>query len=446
MGFEMILSPERIAAMTSTGYWGAGCFSECTLLDQLEISVSTMPDKIAVVGREGGTGRYTSISYRQLDRQSRRAATGLAELGVKRGEVVSMILPNWLEFVVLHFACLRCGAVTSPLLPTLRDRELSFVLKLTESKIVVVPEAFGNIDYPRMIEGLQPKLPDLQHLLVVGGKGGYSFEEVLLKRRWEDDEAAAERLFAGRRLLANDMAQIIFTPGAMGEPKGVMHTSNTLLSSLAPYAGRLGLMRGDVVLMALPLAQQAGFIYGMMLAISLGAKLVLQDTWNAESAGRLIRDEGADYTVVSPTDLADILDMDKRGSSDFRSLRLIIVTDGPIPPLLVRQATERLGTKVLSSWGMTESGAVTVPNPDDPKDKIFETDGRALAGMEVRVIDDAGRPLAPPAEGRLQVRGAGNFVGYLKRPQYYTGDAEGWLAAGQMARIDEDGYVRICDR
>lgn len=444
MTFEMILSPERIAAMTSTGYWGAGCFSECTLLDHFDIPVSTMPDKIAIVGIGASTGRCTSLSYRQLDRLSRRAAAGLAALGVQRGEVVSIILPNWLEFVVLHLACLRCGAVTNPLSPILRHRELSFMLKLTESKVVVVPNVFGGIDYPRMIEELQPELPDLQHLLVVGGKGNSSFEDILLNRRWEDDEAEIERLFASRRLLANDMAQIIFTPGTKGEPKGVMHTSNTLLSSIAPYVGRLGLTRGDVVLMALPLAHQTGFIYGMMLAISLGAKLVLQDVWSAETASRLIHDEGASFTVASASILSDIIDAAISRLSDFRSLRMILASGAPIPRLLVQRATEQLGIKVMSSWGTTESGAVTVPGPDDLKDKIFETDGRALAGMEVRVVDEAGRDRPPPAEGRLQVRGAGNFVGYLKRPQYYEVDADGWLATGDLAKIDEDGYISIC--
>jgi cyclohexanecarboxylate-CoA ligase len=129
-----------------------------------------------------------------------------------------------------------------------------------------------------------------------------------------------------------------------------------------------------------------------------------------------------------------------------RTLRTWVCAGAPIPRVLVEAATKRLGAKILSGWGMTENGALTVTRPDDPPEKVFDTDGLPLHGHEIRIVDAEGRPLPPGAEGELQARGPGSFVGYLKRPQLFGTDAEGWFGTGDLARMDEDGYVRIVGR
>jgi cyclohexanecarboxylate-CoA ligase len=440
MGVDIILDGGRVAAATEAGLW-----RDETLLDHFDAACRTRPYKVAVTGYNSSRGRTLTLSYRQLDRLSRRAAAALARLGVAKGDVVSAILPNWCEFPLVHLACLRIGAITNPLMHILRQRELGFMLKLAPSKVLIVPRSFRDFDYPGMIAELRPDLPGLRQVLVVGGDGKDSFEQALLQAP-EPDAAAVAALFAARRLNANEPVEILYTSGTTGEPKGVMHTSNTLLSSLDPCRKRLRLDADDVVLMASPLAHQTGFIYGMMLAFCLGAKLVLQDIWNAGQAARLIEDEGVSFTMASTPFLSDLCDAAASQRRKLESLRVFIAAGAPIPQVLVRRAEAALGARIMSGWGMTENGLVTVTGLDDPEDKVSGTDGRAFESMEVRVVGTSGEPLPANAEGRLQARGAGNFVGYLKRPQYYEMDAEGWFETGDIARMDESGFIRICGR
>lgn len=440
MGVDITLSAERVAAATNAGFW-----ADKTLLGYFDAACRARPDMVAVTGYNSSRSRTVTLSYRQLDRLSRRAAAGLARLGVEKGDVVSAILPNWCEFPLVHLACLRIGAVTNPLMHILRQRELAFMLKLAESKVLIVPRSFRDFDYPGMIAGLRPDLPDLRHVLVVDGEGDTAFELVLLQAP-EQDAASVAALFAERRPGANEPVQILYTSGTTGEPKGVMHTSNTLLSSLEPCRKRLRLSADDVVLMASPLAHQTGFIYGMMMAFVLGGKLVLQDIWNAEQAARLIEDEGVSFTMASTPFLSDLGNAAAATRHDLGTLRVFIAAGAPIPQVLVSRAEAALGARIMSGWGMTENGMVTVTGLDDRGDKISGTDGRAFESMEVRVVGTAGEPLPASAEGRLQARGAGNFVGYLKRPQYYEMDADGWFETGDIARMDEAGFIRICGR
>ena len=435
MTFATRLTPARAAAMKTAGLW-----RDRTLLDYLQAAVIANPDKIAVTALDVTSGRQRSCTYRQLDRLSRRVAGGLMAMGVHAGDVVSIQLPNWIEFIILHLACLRCAAITNPLMPFLRHRELSFMLGLAESKVLVAPQRFRDFDYQPMIESLRPGLPGLVDYLLVGGEGDHSFEQRLLERRWEDEHPT------GRALSPDSVIEILYTSGTTGEPKGVMHTSNTLLSSVPVYCGRLGLGPDDVALMASPLAHQTGFIYGMVVSTVLGAKCVLQDIWKADVAARLIQDEGVTYTMASTPFLSDLTDEAVQGRWDFGRFRVFLSAGAPIPTSLVKAARERLGAHVLSGWGMTENGLVTSTLTTDPEEKGVYTDGFAFESMELRVVDGRKRVLPPDAIGRLEARGAGNFVGYLKRPEFNAFDADEWFDTGDLARMDADGYIRITGR
>jgi cyclohexanecarboxylate-CoA ligase len=433
MNFDPILSPERVAATRAAGHW-----RDAVLTDFLDRNVAEQPSAVALVDHNSMTGERTALTYRELAARARWIAANLARLGVGRGDVVSFQLPNWWQFVALHLACLRLGAATNPLMPIFRERELEFMLGLAESKVLVVPRRFRDVDYPRMAAGLRAKLPKLEHVFVVGGDGETAFEARLL--------AADEPAPGFVRPHPDEVIQVLYTSGTTGEPKGVMHTSNTLFSNIAQYVERLGLGRSDTVLMASPLAHQTGFLYGLVMPIYLGAKAVLQDVWQPDRAGEIIAQEGVTFTMASTPFLADLAEAAARRPENLRSLRIFLSAGAPIPRVLVRRAAEALGATIISCWGMTENGGVTTTKPADPPEKAFETDGCPLPGMEVRVVDADNRPLPAGEEGRLQVRGCSNFVGYLKRPQLHATDADGWFETGDLARMDGDGYIRITGR
>lgn len=437
MEFERNRLLARRQAMRAAQLW-----RDETLLDHLARAVARAPDKPAIVARRSETGEEARISYRALDRLSDLVALSLRERGVGRGEVVSFQLPNWWEFPVLHLACLKIGAVSNPLMVIFRERELGFMLGLAEAKVLVVPARFRGFDYPAMVAGLRPRLPALRHVFVAGGEGETAFDALLAPRSGEGARASLRGLGAG----PDDVIQLLYTSGTTGEPKGVMHTSNTMLSNLAPFAERLGLGEGDVIHMPSPLAHQLGFMYGLVLPVMLGATAVLQDVFTAEEMARQIRAEGATFTMGATPFLNDLTEHVARTGQGTPSLRAFVSAGAPIPRALVAKARQTLGAAIVSAWGMSENGAVTTTRPDDPEEKTTATDGCPLPGMELRVVDAAGRAVPVGEEGRLQVRGCSNFVGYLKRPDLDTTDAEGWFDTGDLARMDADGYIRIAGR
>ncbi|HAC59652.1 MAG TPA: cyclohexanecarboxylate-CoA ligase, partial [Rhodobiaceae bacterium] len=255
--FDPVLTRKRVEAMNAGGFWPGK-----TAAGYLDGCIAEMPDKTAVVDFNSMTNEATRLSYRDFGKIVERIAVGLAELGVEKGDVVSCQLPNWWQFTALHLACVRIGAVTNPLMPIFRERELSFMLGLAESKVLVIPRAFRSFDYPAMVANIRAGLPQLKNVLVIGGDGETSFEKVLLDTPWEQRRDAG-RLFAARRPDPDDVTQLMYTSGTTGEPKGVMHTSNTLLSNILICAERLGLGADDVMFMASPMAHQTGFMYGL---------------------------------------------------------------------------------------------------------------------------------------------------------------------------------------
>jgi cyclohexanecarboxylate-CoA ligase len=439
MRFDPILPPARVAAMKSQGYW-----RDRLLLDAFDARVAETPDKLAVVDSNSMTGESSRLTFRELARRVDRLAAGLVGLGVGKGDVVAWQLPNWWQFTALHLACLRIGAISGPLMPIFRERELSFMLGLAEVKVFVVPRAFRGFDHAAMARALRPSLPQLRHVLVVGGEGADSFEALLDPRRPEPTDIL--RLFAERQPAPDDVIEVQYTSGTTGEPKGVMHTSNTLLAQVDGFAERLRLSRDDVVLMASPMAHQTGFLYGLIMPALLGATAVLQDIWQPARAAAAVAAERVSFTMGATPFLSDLTELVASGGHDVSSLRVFVSAGAPIPRALVERAGPILGARIVSAWGMTENGGVTTTRLDDPPDKTISTDGACLPGMEIKVVDAEGRTLPAESEGVLKVRGPFNFVGYLKRPQLYGHDAEGWFDTGDLARIDADGYVRITGR
>jgi len=439
---SVILSPDRIAEMAAADLWPDRLVS-----DYLDAAAGTTPDNIAIVGHDPATGATSRVTFQELHSRSVRIACGLAALGVEPGDVVGVQLPNWWHYAALYTACVRIGAVINPLMPIFREHELEFMLGFAEARVLIVAQEFRGFDYPSMIETLRPALPQLQHVLVVGGRDPESaFENVLLDRAWEDETDAAA-LFRQRHPDPNDVTEVMYTSGTTGQPKGVMHTANTLLCKAALARELFDLSADDVVFMGSPLAHQTGFMYAVVLSIVNGSKCVLLDTWDALAAARLIDQERCTITLGSTPFLNDLVETPGVCDLDITSLRLFLCAGAPIPSVLVEKSQQvHPGLYVMSAWGMTEMGIATATYPNDPREKVVDTDGRALPHQEVRVVDETGAVVPPGAEGRLQSRCVTTFVGYLKRPADYGVDDAFWLDTGDNARMDTDGYIRITGR
>ena len=415
----------------------AGYWLDKTVDQLLSEAIARTPDKISIVADRADREQALRLTYRELGNLIDRAASSLNRLGVGPRDVVTVQLPNWWEFVVAAFACSKIGAIMNPVMPILRERELLYILNFCEAKVFIVPKVYRGFNYSAMAEGMRGELPYLKHLIVVDGENDSSFERALL---------ATEPVGKSADPRPDDMSVLMFTSGTTGEPKGVIHTSNSLIGCTKALTERFGLDASDVLLVASPVGHMTGYAAIVLLSVYLGGTMVLQDVWEPKHGVSLMAREGVTYTAASTPFLSDICDVVKAGAPSPASLRSFLCGGAPIPSVLIERAASELGIKVCSLWGMTEVLAATLTEPSRASDKSPTTDGRPLEGMEVRIVDFDGKPVPTGQSGRLLVRGCQMFTGYYKKSELKTFDAEGWFDSGDLAYMDGEGYIRISGR
>ena len=437
MIYETIITREQ-----SDRYRAAGWWPDRLLSDYLADAVRQASEKVAFVDAR------RRMTYAELSEQADRCALAFLAAGVRRGDAVTLQLPNWIEFVIVALGLERIGAVVSPVAPIFRERELRAMLRLSRSVAAVVPAGFRGHDHAAMFRRLQTETPALKTVIVVDGVSG----DGLLG--WDEFLAGGDALLPHRQMLdllrpqTDEVCEIMFTSGTTGEPKGVMHTPNTLAGVVQAAIAGQGMRADDVLHMASTLGHQTGFLYGLRQTIQLGATCVLQDVWDAAAFVDLIERERVSFTMGATPFLADTLrvpDLDRR---DLASLRLFVCGGAPIPQPLAEEAGRRLPCRLVPIWGMTENGAATAVMAGDPVAKITISDGRPYLGLEVAVRDGEGGELPSGSEGDLVVRGAYNFAGYSQGRRFTEQffDADGWFATGDRAVRDTDGFIRISGR
>lgn len=429
----VFLDERRLELERSRGVW-----PDRVITEYFDRWVAERPDDTAIIAFHDEDATTTRLSWRELAQAVTSIAHGLTACGVAKGDVVSFQLPNWWEFVAVHLACMRIGAVSNPLMPIFRHRELSFMVAHAESKVFIAPTRFRGFDHGALALDLKREIPTLEHVFLIGGKGDLSFEDALLAGM---RDTAIE---TGAGFGPNEVMQLLYTSGTTGEPKGAMHTSNTLIGTTLAFAARMQLGSQDVVFMPSPLAHQIGFEYGLLVSVLLGAPLVLMDIWSPTRAVELLETHEATYTFAATPFLADLASFPDIEGRSLEAFRLFVTSGAPIPPPLVRAAQEKLRAHIVAGWGMTECGILTMT--DLSGHKVHESDGYPLPHEEVRIVDEQGNEVLREQEGTLKIRGPALFVGYLKRPQLYDVDADGWFDTGDIARMDLQGYIRICGR
>lgn len=424
--------------MREAGFWVDKSYDEF-----LQGTIARTPDKLALIADRSDRSEKRHFSYAELGDAVARAAASLKRLGVGRGDIISVQLPNWWEFAVVVLAALRVGAVVNPLMPIFRERELSYILDFAETKVLVVPRLFRSFDHAAMAKSLQPSLPKLEHVLVVEGQGATGFDTALLS----GEERLAPAPIGGIGALPPDeMAVLMFTSGTTGSPKGAMHSLNTLIACTDSIAERLALDAHDALLVCSPLGHMTGFAAGMLLGLRIGATVVFQDIWEPNRGVTLMAANDVTFSAGATTFLADMCEAIAAGAPKPAKLRKFLCAGAPIPPALIDRAFRELDVKVCSQWGMTEALASTLTEPERALEKSSTTDGRPVAGVAVKVVRADGSSAPVGETSVLMVRGAQMFLGYHKRPDLEPFDSEGWFDTGDLAYIDDEGYIRINGR
>ncbi|HVM65470.1 MAG TPA: AMP-binding protein, partial [Acidimicrobiales bacterium] len=408
---DVVTAPDRRAAYERAGHW-----DQETLAARVRAHAAARPEATAVVDHDGAR-RHT---YGELDRDVRSLAGWLAEDGVTAGDVVSVQLPNWYEFVVAAVAAQRLGAVINPLLPVYRRKELLHVFTVAAPKVVFTPSTYRGHDHAAATaDAIAESGVKVHHVVVDGGLP----DGAPLGPTAHTEDAA-------------DVSELIFTSGTEAAPKAIMHTEQTANFSVRVAFSDLGMGTDDVVWMPSPIGHSTGFNYGVRFALYHGLPLVLQDRWDAATACDLIAGEGASYTLASTTFLQDLVGEAERRGVALPSMQRFGCGGAPVPPELVRRASAR-GIGVLRLYGSTEALVATWNRPWSPEDKKVATDGLAMTDVDVEVR----------ADGEIFTRGPNTCVGFYLDPDRTAATFDdGWVRSGDLATIDADGYLTVVGR
>lgn len=431
----------------SKPFYESGAWRRRTTLDDLHDQARVQPSTPAIVNHySSGEPQYT-LTWGELDDAVRRAALGLVDLGVARGEVVAFQLPNWWQFSVIYFACVQVGAIALPIMPIMRKREVGQALAVVGSRVFIVPARYRHYDYVGMALELRDSLNALEHVFVIGEgdppEGAKSFASYFLERD-ADTERYAE--LDQRAAKPDEIAVVKFTSGTTGEAKGVLHTHNTLFATTRAIPELMQLDSSDVVVMPSPLVHMSGFLYGLLMPMTWGMKAVYQDVWDGPTMLKLINQEGATWTMGATPYVIDLLETLRAEQTTLRGFKFSC-SGAPIPRHLTASA-EKVGVHLRPAWGLTEAGAVSFVAMSDPLEKAENTDGKASPWMEIKVSGDDGNTLPAGEEGALLIRGASRCLGYFDRPELTAAaiDDNGWLDTGDRGSLDDDGYVRVTGR
>lgn len=425
-----VLPRERIAHHERAGEWPCP-----DLTTALARRVTDTPTRVLFVTGE------ERISAPVLAERVSRLARGLRGLGVGPGDVVSWQLPNWLEGVLLTFALDRIGAVSNPILTIYREREVVFVVRQARSKVLVVPGVLRGLDHRELARTVRAEAPDLAHVVVARATPG-------------PHEVALEELCAAplddrppTPPGPHDVTAIFYTSGTTSDPKGVLHTPSTLGSFVRTHFTMTGRDRDLVGILWFPLAHIGGICAFGMGPVVNGTRAVFLEQFDPEAALDLIEREQV-TNAGGPTPIVQALLAAKGFAPErVRSVRQAGLGATDVPPELIRELRAKLGAFVSRSYGMTECPMATGGTPQDPEEKLVTTDGRAVPGVEVRTVDDAGREVAAGSEGEIELFGPQLCVGYVDaRLSAEAFTADGYLRSGDLAIKDAGGFVRITGR
>ncbi len=437
MFFETTLTKQRIEAMVEGGHW-----TDELLIDRFRHHAARKGDAPLVTDRLG------TLSWAQAAEQVDALSRGLLELGVVKGDVVQLQLPNRREFLLTVLAVEQIGAVINPVAPIFRSNEVSVMSDLARPVVVVTVSEFRNFGLADMHLELRERCPWVKHVVVVpagpgpGPADSMSWDALLERGRTSSID---DRTMALLRPSPNDVCEVMFTSGTTGQPKGVMHTQNTINAATDLWLERIA-PDCSTFHMSSTLAHQTGYLYGIRAPISAGAEVVYQEVWNAAEFAELIERHRIDASMGATPFLADLLALENLGQFDLSSFKAFVCAGAAIPLPVLERARDLLPCTVMPGWGMTETALSTTGRRDDSFDKRA-TDGSALPGNEVRVVDESGDPVGVGIEGDLQFRGSLAFVGYIQgRELTESCWRDGWFDTGDRAIKDADGYISISGR
>jgi fatty-acyl-CoA synthase len=428
-----------------------------------------------------------TLSYAEVVAESRRLADGLAALGVRRGDRVGLVMANHSEFVTLKFAIARAGAVAIPFNFLYRTEELAYVLAQSDCSVLITNQGFAGLDHAGMLDEIVPGWdgPDFADRAALGGGAPDRLRHVVLAERPGDGPrpdaltAAALAELGDRNPGAasgaghgpDDIADLLYTSGSTGSPKGVQVTHDAVLRTAYASALTRAYEDGRRILFSLPCYHMFGYVEGLLSATYVGGAVIMLPSFSAEAYLTAIEKHRATDMLCVPTMAVALVESPLRHKVDLSSLSAILCGSAPAPVWLWEQVERDFGvSEIVTGYGMTEcGGAMTLTLPEDDLVLTSTTVGRPkLAGpagvpgtehlglaalAQYRTADPTtGEALPDGAVGELVSTGPTTMLGYYAKPEETAAalhpDADGtiWLHSGDLGRVRPDGYLELTGR
>jgi acyl-CoA synthetase (AMP-forming)/AMP-acid ligase II len=404
----------------------------------------------------------TTLSFADLSERMRHTAQGYAALGVRPGDRVCVWAPNAWEWLVAGLAVSYAGAALVPLNTRYTGHEVVDIVARTQATLVVVADGFLGRDQTAELlaaaaehgaaelgaeADVVPGLPTVRAVVRLGEgdvPGTVSFEALEELGEGHDVDAAADGVGP------DDVADILFTSGTTGRPKGVLSAHRQTITAADVWATTGQVTEADRYLVISPFFHSYGYKVGIVTALLKGCTLFPMATFDAEEALRLVEAERITMIPGAPAIFHALLESPAFATTDTSSLRFANTGAANVPIALVERLQSELSFElVITAFGMTECVVGTMCRPGDPDELVASTCGRVVEGMELRIADpETGERRGPGEEGEVRFRGPLVMLGYLddERATAEAIDPDGWLRTGDVGVVDEEGYLRITDR
>ncbi len=407
----------RAADAYARGWWVSG-----TLADSLREAAQRTPLRVLLV--DGDQRLDCQSLYRQSTALARALRTRFPP-----GSVVSFMLPNWHEAAVIYLGATLAGMVANPILPSMRDRELRFILEDADTRMIFVPAEFGRHDHAAMLARVCAQLESPPDVVVVrGDAGAHAIGFASLLAPLADDLPLPT-------LNPDAVRMILYTSGTTGRPKGVLHTHNSLHALIRQIGDHWMFEPGDAVLVASPIAHIGGSIYAFECPLLLGTTAVLMDKWNGDDAVALMQSERCTFMAGATPFLEHLLAAAQRAGTHLPDLKVFICGGASVSPPLIRRAAAYFASATVTRvYGSTEVPVMTIGAPQHP-DHAADTDGRVGFG-DVKLVS-----------GEIHGRGPQMLVGYQHpEDEDEAFDDEGYFRTGDLARWVDEDYLVVTGR
>ncbi|OXR43340.1 Short-chain-fatty-acid--CoA ligase [Nocardia cerradoensis] len=409
-----------------------GWYTDRTLLDAFEAGAESHAGSALVFA---GADTVLETTVGDLHREAQRVAAALQGMGIGPGDAVVVQLPSRFECSVAYEAVLLTGATLVPVVHIYGTAELSFILTESGAKALIMPERVRSTRYTDRITDLSA-VPTLERIVVVGPgecEGATTWAQLDRDGRYRAPQVRSD-----------DVCLLVYTSGTTSAPKGVQHSHNSILAEQRTMPRLQNSSPGAVHLVSFPPGHIAG-LGAVLRPILHGTDTVYLENWDPHAAVELIARYGVTSTVGTPFHLTGILNIADRGDK-LATLTELMLGAATVPDELGRRAAAA-GITTYRCYGSTEHPTIAVCGVDDPPDARINTDGVPLPGVQIRVLDPAGRDVAAGVDGEIVTRGPDQFVGYRDRAldrSAFTDD--GWMRTGDLGHLDADGRLSITDR